>query len=207
MIKPPAATLTLLKKRLGDFDSLSVRKRLCLAYLSFVHTKKFEWKLQLVEFAKEFRALPGRRGSHRTIVEKEARKFFREIKKHQALEACRIGAKEHGKKQRDREEGIHSPEELERNKLRWKEIYRKQRESGNIPSALDWVIVREDGVEVRIKNLAQWARDMGFPVNSIKSHAYKENKGRFYRGYTVRHYNEKTDSHIPWDERYKPKDI
>ena len=108
MIVPPAGCYKLLLKRLGDVNSLSLRKRMCLAYLAWKLYGKRHDQETLVDTAKEFRKLPGRRGSNRTPVEKEARKHFRAVKKHRGLAVSREAARKCAEGQRDRGEGIYT---------------------------------------------------------------------------------------------------
>lgn len=203
---PPAGCYKLLLQRLGDVDSLSLRKRMCLAFLAWKLYGKRHDQETLVDLAKEFRKLPGRRGSVRTPVEKEARKHFRAVKKHRGLAVSREAARKCAEGQRDRGEGIHTAEELELKKQRWKEVRRKQSETRNEPNAKLWVVTDPEGNEFRVKGLCRWSKDNG--LTSANMHATANRPWKFprHKGYKARHYNEELDSHVPWDERYKPKD-
>jgi hypothetical protein len=55
MIVPPAGCYKLLLKRLGDVNSLSLRKRMCLAYLAWKLYGKRHDQETLVDTANEFR--------------------------------------------------------------------------------------------------------------------------------------------------------
>jgi hypothetical protein len=179
---------------------------MCLSYLKWRYTKKFEDKKQMVELAKEFRKQEGRQGKlHRTIIEKRIRKFFREVKKMNGLEASRVAAKDYAKGQRDRGEGIHSPEELELKKQRWKEVRAKQSASGNEPNAMVWVVTDPDGKEFLVKSLSRFCRDMGFNNKGLHATANRPWEKETYEGYKARHYDPLLDVGIPWNEKYKPK--
>lgn len=206
MIRPLTGTYNLLLKRLAPVETQSLRKRLCLAYLAWRLYKKRENQYALTDLAKEFRKMPGRRGSSRTLVEKEARKHFRAVQKHRGLEASRQAARECAKGQRDRGEGIHSPEELELKKKRWAEVRKKQSETGNEPHAKVWVITDPNGVEFRIKNLSRWCRKVGISGSVMKGNALESWARESCFGYRARHYDESLDSHVPWDEEFKPKE-
>lgn len=203
---PPAGCYKLLLMRLGPVKGLSLRKRLCLAYLAWKLYGKRKDQEDLVDLAKEFRKLPGRRGSNRTPVEKEARKHFRAVKKHRGLAVSREAARKCAEGQRDRGEGIHTPEELELKKQRWKEVRRKQSKTRNEPNAKLWVVTDPDGNEFRIKSLTGWSNENGLHYSNMHATANRPWKVPHYKGYKARHYNEELDSHIPWDERYKPRD-
>lgn len=186
---------------------LSVRKKLCLVYLAWRVHKKREFQYALVDLAKEFRKLPGRRGSNRTPVEREARKHFRAVKKHRGLEVSREAAKECAKGQRDRAEGIHSPEELELKKLRWKEVRRKQSATRNEPNAKVWVVTDPEGNEFRVKSLKRWQRENGFgDTGSLVATATRPWEVPHRKGYKVRHYDEVVDGDVPWCPGYEPLD-
>ena len=202
---PPAGCYKLLLKRLGDVNSLSLRKRMCLAYLAWKLYGKRHDQETLVDTAKEFRKLPGRRGSNRTPVEKEARKHFRAVRKHRNLEVSRQAAREHAKGQRDRGEGIHTPEELALKKKRWEAVRQKQTATRNEPGAKLWVVTDPEGNEFRIKSLTGWSNDNGFCFSSMHATANRPWKVPHYKGYKARHYNEELDSHVPWAEGYEPK--
>ena len=145
MIVPPAGCYKLLLNRLGPVDLLSLRKRLCLAYLAWKLYGKRHDQETLVDTAKEFSKLPGRRGSSRTPVEKEARKHFRAVKKHRGLAVSREAARKCAEGQRDRGEGIHSPEELALKKKRWEAVRQKQTATRNEPGAKLWVVTDPEG--------------------------------------------------------------
>ncbi len=202
---PPAGCYKLLLMRLGPVEGLSLRKRMCLAYLAWKLYGKRHDQETLVDTAKEFRKLPGRRGSVRTPVEKEARKHFRAVKKHRGLEVSRVAARECAKGQRDRGEGIHTPEELEMKKQRWKEVRRKQTETRNEPYAKVWVVTDPEGNEFRIKGLTDWSRENGLKHSHMYTTANRPWETPYHRGYKARHYNEELDSHVPWLEGYEPK--
>ena len=206
MIVPPAGCLKLLLKRLGSVEKLSLRKRMCLAYLAWKLYGKRKDQEDLVDLAKEFRKLPGRRGSNRTPVEKEARKHFRAVKKHRGLAVSREAARKCAEGQRDRGEGIHTPEELELKKQRWKEVRAKQTATRNEANAKLWVVTDPEGNEFRIKSLTGWSKENGLSYSPMHATANRPWKFPHYKGYKARHYNEELDSHVPWDERYKPKD-
>lgn len=205
MMMPLAGCLNLLLKRLGPTETLSLRKRLCLAYLAWKLYGKRKDQEMLVDTAKEFRKLPGRRGSSRTPVEKEARKHFRAVKKHRGLAVSREAAKKHAEGQRDRGEGIHSPEELELKKLRWKEVRRKQSETRNEPNAKVWVVTDPEGNEFRVKGLRRWQRENGFSATgNLTATATRPWEKRTYKGYKARHYNEDIDGDVPWCPGFEP---
>ena len=187
---------------------VSIRKQMCLAYLRWRYTAKHCDKEAMVELAKQFRKEEGRVGRlHRTVLEKRIRKYFREVKKHQGLGASRAAAREYAKGQRDRGEGIHSPEELERKKERWAIVRRRQTETNNEPCAKVWVVTDPEGNEFRVKGLKRWQRDNGFgDTGNLIATATRPWDVPTYRGYRVRHYDETKDSHVPWNEGYKPKD-
>jgi len=201
---PPAGCYKMLLKRLGPVDSLSLRKRMCLAYLAWKLYGNRKDQETLVDTAKEFRKLSGRRGSSRTPVEREARRHFRAVKKHRNLEASRTAAKLHASGQRDRGEGIHTPEELELKKQRWKEVRRKQTATRNQPRAKVWVVTDPEGNEFRVKSLTGWSNDNGFTFSRMHATANRPWEVPHYRGYKARHYNEELDAHIPWAEGYEP---
>ena len=206
MIQPLAGTYNLLRERLKPVETLSLRKRLCLVYLAWILYKKREDQYALVDLAKEFRKLPGRRGSGRTPVEKEARKHFRAVRKHRNLEVSRQAARVCALGQRDRGEGIHSPEELELKKQRWKEVRRKQTQTGNEPNARVWVVTDPEGNEFRVKGLKRWQRENGFSATGdLAATATRPWKVPHHRGYKARHYNEDVDGNVPWAEGYAPK--
>lgn len=206
MIQPIAGILGLFRRRFPNFEELPLRKRFCLAYLQWKLSGKYADKEKFVDLAKEFRKELGRRGAHRTIIEKEARKFFREVRKHRGLEVSRQAAREYAKGQRDRGEGIHTPEEKELKKQRWAEVRKKQSETGNEPHAKVWVITDPNGVEFRIKNLTKWCRKKGFSSSGMSGTALESWAKKSCFGYRARHYDESRDSHVPWDEEFKPKE-
>jgi hypothetical protein len=207
MRQPLAGTYNLLRMRLKPVETLSLRKRLCLAYLAWrLHGKRKDQE-DLVDLAKDFRKLPGRRGTNRTLVEREARKHFRAVKKHRGLEVSREAARECARGQRDRGEGIHSPEELELKKERWKEVRRRQSETRNEPNAKVWVVTDPEGNEFRVKSLGRWQKENGFgETGNLVATATRPWEKRTHKGHKARHFDEAVDGDVPWLPGYEPLD-
>ena len=202
--KPLAGTYKLLLSKLPPLDTLSLRKRLCMAFLKWKLYPEIENAGEFVDLAKEFRKLSGRRGLSRTVVEKEARKLFRRVRTHRANAPSREAAREYAKGQRDRQEGIHSPEVKATNRERWIAMNKRRNATRNSVVMKEWVITPPDGEEFKVKGLSAWARDNGLDTPAICATANRPWVKETHKGYKARHADPVADAHIPWKEGYQP---
>lgn len=196
MILPMEALYKRMAARFPNPEEHSVRKQLCLAYLRVKLFDKREDKEKLVDLAKLFRKVEKRRGSHRTPVEKYARKFFRQIKKLRGLEASRQGAREYARGQMERGEGIFSPEQLAKKAERWEKVLERQKQDS--PFAKVWVIIDPSGVEYRVKSMKKFAERLGLSDGWLSRTAHCPEHMSHHRGFKARFFDPELDSHIPW---------
>jgi len=191
-----------LDKRYPDRSVLSIRKRMCIAYLEWKVRRYKQYKMVWVYLAVEFRKIEGRVGSlKRTKLEKLARKHFGLMRHQIGCVPSHEAAREFAQGQYERGEGIHSPEQQALRAERAREARRKMRENGNEPRALDWVITTQDGLQFRIRNMRKWCRDHG--VHHRHLHETATGRQRWRQGYRCRKYDPLLDSHIPWEHEVR----
>lgn len=191
-----------LDKRYPDRSVLSIRKRLCIAYLEWKVRRYKQYQMVWVYLAVEFRKTEGRVGSlKRTKLEKLARKHFGLMRHQLGCVPSHEAAREFAQGQYERGEGIHSPEQQALRAERAREARRKMRENGNEPRALDWVITTQDGLQFRIRNMRKWCRDHG--LHHRRLHATAAGMQQWSKGYRCRKYDPLLDSEIPWEHEVR----
>jgi len=168
-------TYFLLCQRYPDWSVLSVRKQFCLTFLKWAYTKKREDKFKVVELAKEFRKEPGRVGSHRTILEKKARKFFKEEKKIRSRAPQRKAASEFAKKLVAEKRG-HNGKTPEQQKEVSEKGLAALREKGMDSAACDWIMYPPEGEPFRVRNMRKFCRENGLDQGHLSKTASLQRK-------------------------------
>ena len=189
MLRPVNLTYRFVRDKLSDKE-LSVRKKLCLAYLEWAAECNKDGKEKVVELAKEWRKVEKRVGKERSKLERIARRFFRDVTKQKNRSASREAAREFAKKQAENKEGVHSEEFAERRRQLCIENRRKQAELG-LGQAKWWIITAPDGTEFAIRSLAKWARENG--VNKDILQQTSGTIGKTVNGYRCRKFNPEID--------------
>lgn len=139
---------------------LSVRKQFCLQFLKWAYTKKAKDKAKVVELAKLWRKEPGRIGNHRTVLEKKARKFFKQDRKLRLMAPQREGARKFALKQGAEGTGKYAltAEQLRENSRKANAAIA---EKGAYPHVSDWLVYPPDGEPFKIHNLRKFCRENG----------------------------------------------
>jgi len=182
MRRPVHETYRKLSESLGEPSELSLRKQLCLQFLKWGVTLRKEDKSLFVELAKLWRKEEGKVGSHRTLLERKARKLFPKENKRKKLAPCREGARKHGLMQKEEGIGIHSPgmTEEERKASRQK-AYEAKAEKDNFTRTLDWIVHEiATGRSFKVRNLTRFCRENGLDGAHMRNTAYgvrKQHKG------------------------------
>ena len=187
-----------LDKRYPDRSMLSIRKRMCIAYLEWKVRRYKPFKMVWVYLAVEFRKSEGRVGSlKRTKLEKLARKHFALMRHQLGCAPSHEAAREFAQGQYERGEGIHSPEQRALHSEMMKKHWKKWIAEGREPRAVDWVITKKDGTEFRIRNMQRWCRENGVHARNLHSTAVKPDK--WCTGYRCRKFDPLLDADIPWE--------
>ena len=187
-----------LDKRYPDRSALSIRKRMCIAYLEWKVRRYKPFKMVWVYLAVEFRKSEGRVGSlKRTKLEKLARKHFALMRHQLGCAPSHEAAREFAQGQYERGEGIHSPEQRALHSEMMKKHWKKWIAEGRDPRAVDWVITKKDGTEFRIRNMQRWCRENGVHARNLHSTAVKPDK--WCTGYRCRKFDPLLDADIPWE--------
>ena len=189
MERPIRLTYRFVRDKLSGRE-LSVRKKLCLAYLEWAAECNKDGKEKVVELAKEWRKVDKRVGKERSKVERIARRFFRDITKHKNRSASRKAASEFAKKQMENKEGVHSEEFAERRRQLCIENRRKQVELG-LGQSKWWIITAPDGTEFAIRSMAKWARENGISKDGLLQ--TEKTVGKTVDGYRCRRFNPEID--------------
>lgn len=190
-----------LHTRYPDRSVLSLRKRMCLAYLEFKTRRSRTYRMAWVYLAVDFRKAEGRLGMKRTKLEKLARKNFRFRRKQIKFAPSRQAAREFALGQVERGEGIHTPDIGEPARQAMLKKWQEWKAIGYSPVAKDWVITAKDGTEFRVRSLASWCRENG--VHRRNLHATAAGKRNWAAGYRCRKYDEVLDAHVPWEHEVR----
>ena len=180
---------------------LSLRKRLCLAYLKWLDTEKPEDRDDFVELAKKFRK--GRAGGHRTILERKARENFKKARIRKNTEASREGAREFNEGLQKEKKGIFTEEQLAKRSEMWKEIRDRHRAENDQPGAKTYVVNNPDGTQVCVHGLGRSTREMGLHHDHLHLSAREPWRRKGWKGYSCEYFDPEIHSHLPWAEGYE----
>jgi hypothetical protein len=168
MRRPIGETYLLLSKRLGEPTELSLRKQFCLQYLKWGFSTESDDKELFVDLAKLWRKEAGRVGSHRTLLERKARKLFRQVRKHKNLGRSREGARQHGLMQKEQGIGIHDPALAAERKQRSLHALKIRAEKNAHPNMKDWIVHHvPTGQSFKITNLRKFCRDNDLDMRNM----------------------------------------
>lgn len=161
-------TYLLLSKRLGEPTELPLRKQFCLQYLKWGFSTRDEDKIEFVELSKLWRKETGRVGSHRTLLERKARKLFQQVRRHKNLAASREGARKHAEMQTNQGIGIHASVSAETRK-EWSQNAIKARKEKNAEAfTMDWIVHNVvTGESFKITNLRKFCRDNNLDMRNM----------------------------------------
>ena len=181
-----------IKNKLGDPESLPIRKRFCLQYLKWGSTVKTTDRDEFVELAKEWRVTENRMGNHRTILEKKARKLFWKIAKKKKLAPSREGAKKWAEESQRKQIGVHSPEQKAKLVEHNRRNNQKMKEGGYGRSRVDWVITSPTGEVFHTNSMRQFCLEHGLHDSWMcRTSIYP---GVTYRGWSARKVSSEFDN-------------
>jgi hypothetical protein len=200
--RPVEATFLILQKRYPDRSVLSIRKQFCLAYLEYKCRNYQYLKQPWVDLAVELRRGENKIGGKRTKLEKLARRYFQDRRRHIGCTPSREAAREYGLMQKEQKIGIHTDEAREKQREIAREWMRKRGEENNHPGVRDWVITcKETGGQYIIRNLRAFCRE--HDINYRNLHFTAVEPQRWAKGFRARKYDPLTDSNIPPREEYE----
>jgi hypothetical protein len=140
-------------------------------------------------------------GGKRTKLEKLARRYFQDRRRHIGCAPSREAAREHGLMQKEQKIGIHADGAKERQREIVREWMRKRGEENNHPGVRDWVITsKETGKQFVIRNLTAFCREHN--INYRNLHFTAVEPQRWAKGFRARKYDPLTDENIPKREDY-----
>jgi len=166
------------------WDSLSIRKQICLWYISWMVNPDKETLSILIKKVKAWRKIDGRIGGSRSVLEKLVRRFFAKDRKKRS-EAQKKSSKNTGEQALKNKTGIHAPGMKER--LQDPEIVRKSIERMTLAKAQHWWVYTPDGEILEIHNLSRFCRENGLDCSHLCRTA--KYPGRHHFGYRVRRRN------------------
>jgi hypothetical protein len=202
--RPIEATFLLLQKRYPDRSVLSIRKQFCLAYLEYKCRNYQYLKQPWVDLAVELRRGENKIGGKRTKLEKLARRYFQDRRRHIGCTPSREAAREYGLMQKEQKIGIHTDEAREKQREIAREWMRKRGEENNHPGTRDWVITtKETGGQYIIRNLRAFCRE--HDINYRNLHFTAVEPQRWAKGFRARKYDPLTDENIPTREEYEKR--
>jgi hypothetical protein len=202
MRRPIELTFLLWEKRFPDPSVLSLRKQFCYYYLRWKARAHKYLKQQWVDAAVAMRKGENKIGGKRTKLEKLARRYFQDRRRHIGCAPSREAAREHGLMQKEQKIGIHADGAKERQREIAREWMRKRGEENNHPGVRDWVITsKETGKQFVIRNLTAFCREHN--INYRNLHFTAVEPQRWAKGFRARKYDPLTDENIPKREDYE----
>lgn len=181
-----------MKSKLGDLEGLSIRKKFCLQYLKWGSTVKNTDRDEFVELAKEWRVVEKRVGSHRTLLERKARKLFWKIAKRKKFEPSRKAAKEWAEESQKKEIGIHSPEQKAKRVEHNRRNNQRMNELNYGRSRVDWVITSPTGEIFYTSSMVQFCKERG--LNDSRMCQTSIHPGSMYKGWSARKRSDEFDN-------------
>ena len=152
------------ERMLPFWHELSVRKQVCLLYIRFRYNATDEDRDAFVAAIKDWRKRDKRIGRHRTLLERLARKLYKQFNKIQAMAPSRAAAAEWGKWSAENQVGVHDPAKKEEISRKKSEAQRANSAEDNNNSTRDWVVITPEGRRIRIRNLTKFCKDNGLNV-------------------------------------------
>ncbi len=202
MRRPIEATFLILQKRYPDRSVLSTRKQFCMAYLEWKTRGYQSLRQPWVDLAVALRKGENKVGGKRSKLEKLARRYFQDRRRHIGCAPSREAAREHGLMQKEQKIGIHTDEAREKQREIAREWIRKRGEENNHPGVRDWVITsKETGGQYIIRNLRAFCRE--YDINYRNLHFTAVEPQRWAKGFRARKYDPLTDGNIPTREEYE----
>jgi len=182
-------TYFFVKEKLDAQETISIRKQMCLTYLTWGHTTERSEKEKFVELAKEFRVKEARVGQTRTLLEKKARRLFKPIRKRNNMARTREAASQWCVESQEKKIGVFSEEYQANLAAHNKRIRQIQIENNTGPGTCDWIITSPTGEIFRIRNLCRFCREN--PEHALDhAHLCRTGKypGRHHKGWKARKY-------------------
>ena len=181
MKKPIGVPYLKLKAYCEAQGEVSLRKQVCLQFLKWGYTVLKKDKTAFIELIKRWRSEENRVGLPRTLLERKARKFFREHANHKKRAPSREGAKEWCKKSREKKIGVHTDEYQANLREHNKRIRQIQIEKGLTPNTLDWIVYSPTGEVFRVRGLVRFCEERGFSDSHLGN--THRNPGSLYKGW------------------------
>jgi len=170
-----------LKAHCEKQETVSLRKQMCLQFLKWGYTADKKDKMAFIGLIKLWRTEDNRVGSTRTLLERKARKFFKEHSIRKKLAPSRAGAKKWCEESRVKKIGVHTPEYQANLKEHNKKIRQIQTEKGLGWSTKTWIVYSPTGEVYRVRGLLQFCKEHGlYNRNLGDTHNHP---GKLYKGW------------------------
>ena len=177
------------KGKLELQEILSIRKQMCMAYLTWGYTALREEKEKFVELAKEFRIKEMKIGRTRTLLEKKARRLFKKTRKRKNMGRTREAARQWCIESQEKKIGVFSPEYQANLTEHNRRIRKIQTERNKESRSLDWIITTPSQEEILVHSMTKFCREN--PQYDLEqSNLCKTAKfpGKTYKGWKARKY-------------------
>ena len=188
MKRPIAQTYVYVKAQLQWHRPFSLRKQVCLQYLKWRTTTYRADRDKFVELIVRWRKEENKVGSHRTMLEKRARKLFQKVKKDKNKDKVRESTKSWCKKTVRKGIGLHSPEQQALRAERNRENARKRKESGQV-WAHHWIVYPPEGEPFKIYNLTAFCREHGLNGSHMCRTALDPKRRKHHKGWRAEKYH------------------
>jgi hypothetical protein len=186
------------KENTGEYEHVSfpkeikvyvnINKAVCLAYLKWKLQRKRDDRTEFTSLAIEWRNVANRLAQPRSLLEKVARKNFKERKKHLSEHKKHDLNVAIGLRERDLRKGIHAEDKETRAARARAHNIARNTDPDRHPRARTWIVTTPEGEEIVVHNLQRWCHERGMRPSKFYEcalHTMTE-----YKGYKCRYAND-----------------
>jgi hypothetical protein len=188
MKRPIAETYCFVRDKLLAMRPIPLRKRVCLFYLKWSTTKYKTDRDKFVELIQQWRKESKLIGSHRTLLERKARRLFQQVRKDKNVGKAKKAQRRNGRNAVKNQTGVHSPEQRAILAERNREIARRKKENG-VVWAHHWIIHPPEGEPFKIYNLNAFCREHGLNQSHMCRTAIDPKRRKHHKGWRAEKYD------------------
>jgi len=188
MKRPISHTYCYIREKLAARRPYSLRKKMCLQYLKWGTTTYRKDRDKFVELIKQWRKESDLIGSHRTLLERKARKLFQQVRKDKSLDGVAKANRKTGRKAVKNQTGVHSPEQQAMRTERNREIARRKKDNG-VVWAHRWIIHPPEGEPFEIYNLCAFCREHELNQSHMCRTAIDPKRRKHHKGWRAEKYD------------------
>ena len=172
-------------KKGEPLESLSLRKQMCIAYLTWVIRKHKKFGYVFYDLAQRFRKEECRIGGKRTKIEKIARKFLSVKRDDKYRESRKPGGSVQAKNLVRERKGFLAPDKYEEHLRKLKEgVYHRLQKRTQT-----WVVYPPEGDPILVTNLGSFCEEHNLHRSTMNATATRPWQRKHHKGWRVEKYD------------------